>query len=928
MLKKILCVLLFLAVPAFASETLQLNQGWNLKGAYLDNVDISQFDNDNISTVWKWANNKWEIYSPYQNIKDLIAQYKLETITEINAGDGFWVNSKANTSIDISGDTPSDTTLSIVSGWQLISLKSGESSISTTQLNNDNISTVWKWSAGQWEIYGPSSTVKQLITQYKLTEITSIEPGEGFWVNSKGNASITPPSLSFVAVDPYIEGAVFFEDKNGNGIPDDGEQFSNPSDENGVFTFDTPPSPNSIITMIEQGTEDGEAYDGIIKTTLDMCDDTTAQCVASPLTTLVANGLTKQQVIDILSKVGINITMDDFKKNPLKNLKNKVVSMLIDDDFSKLQASMMLNGFMNVLKKMGKNGFAVTYEDFDNDTINNYLLPMANLVKGVLNKGILEQMKSQMESQIPPGASLPPVTGEVIIKAAASVMHFVTKKAVEQIANGENVDFQAIQSLIADKAESLAKKYYAVMNADKFSPTMLSGIKQMAGLNKLKKGMFFNINDNGSISGMEKGKFLPFNPDYISNVALILIGQYKNIILKFYDNNTVMLHKLIKSTKTVENFKGTWEINDNGTLITTYLDKEGKKFGAYIYLIANGIDVMRVKLIRYYDSAFLDMYNTTFKKVKKCKECAKIFEKFGGISYPVGKQAFFIYNPVDNITGKGTGKYFEFSPSENKFFTKGVFMWYLNHFGAVVKEYPNGDIVKSYILWKNAKFVSGVVRKITSDGTNYIYPFLSKRSIFQKTFKDIDLSGKIIGSFGKDGFQGIAFFDNKGNVSYVNDEDDNISIDNLTWSVDNVTGWMIESDGTKTRLLSYDPLNQVLFVDNHYPGVNYINSNSLEKWIVAKPFPDNMTGTYTAVDDNTTETLKFYDNGTGSYSGDGAFNFNYLLSSDNMTLTLTFGTTKVEFNLLKKDSNKFMLMGAESDNGTYQDLFSDIWTKQ
>ena len=927
MIKKICMILLLTITAAFASESFKLNKGWNLNGSYLDNVAVEQFNSSNIITVWKWTGAGWEIYSPDSNIVSIIKNYGLSTFSAIDAGDGFWINAKNSDNITVNGDAPENTILKFSSGWTLASLKLADTTISTSQLTNDNISTVWKWGGNTWKIFSPNSDISNLIKNYGLSQLSTISSGEGFWINATGDVSISPPGFTFIAVDPYIEGAVFFEDKNGNGVPDEGEQYSNPSNENGEFTFSTPLSPDSIITMIEQGSEDGEVFDGVLKTTLDMCDTSTERCIASPLTTLVANGLTKQQVIDILAKAGINITMEDFKKNPMKDLKNKVVSALIDSDFEKLRANMMLTGFMNILKKMGKNGFWVKYEDFDNETIDKYLLPYANLVKGALNVNILTQIDNQLAAQIPEGINYPPVTADVIIKAANAVMHFVVKKAVAQIAEGATPDFQALQSLIASKAVEIAKKYYATLNADKFSPNLLPGIKQMSGLSNLKKDMFFKIFDNSSVESIEKGKFFPFKPEYVSDTVLISIGKFFNKIIKFYDNNTVEFYKFIKSTKNVINLKGKWKI-DNGTIITEYIDKDGEKFGALIFLIANGIDSMRVKVVRYQGTAFLDSFNITYSKVRKCQKCMDKLKNFGFVLYPFGKEAFFISNPIDNATGKGTGKYFEYFSPAKVFVQKGVFSWYLNHLGGIVREYSNGTIMEVYILWSNDLFASGIIRKTGADGTNSIYPFFSKRKVFKKTFKDIDFKNKIAGIFDEDGFDGLAFFDNNSSLVYINGEEDNVSVDNLTWSIDNTTGWLGLSDGTYCRLLAFDNQSDVLFVDNHFPDENYLNETSLEKWVAAKQFPDNMTGTFVIVDDNKTETLTFFDNGTGVYSGDEDFNFNYSLSNDNMTLTLFTNELNVKFYLLNKENNKYGVAGIEGTNGSFKDVFFDIWTKQ
>lgn len=51
----------------------------------------------------------------------------------------------------------------------------------------------------------------------------------------------TPPAnktgIKGVAVDPYVVGATFCEDKNNNGVCEPGEQVSTASDASGIFYF-------------------------------------------------------------------------------------------------------------------------------------------------------------------------------------------------------------------------------------------------------------------------------------------------------------------------------------------------------------------------------------------------------------------------------------------------------------------------------------------------------------------------------------------------------------------------------------------------------------------------------------------------------------------------------------------------------------------
>ncbi len=159
---------------------LKLVSGWNLKGLPIDSIiGIEKFDNSNIITVWKWVENSWRIWSPNDNIKQLVSSYGLETINELNSGDGFWINSKINLELEIGyGEEYGVEKLQINSGWNLLGIGK---KINVNELGD--IKTVWKWTGANWEIWSPNNNIIKLISKYGLSTFNQIERGSGFWVN-------------------------------------------------------------------------------------------------------------------------------------------------------------------------------------------------------------------------------------------------------------------------------------------------------------------------------------------------------------------------------------------------------------------------------------------------------------------------------------------------------------------------------------------------------------------------------------------------------------------------------------------------------------------------------------------------------------------------------------------------------------------------
>ena len=88
-----------------ALSTIPLSEGWNLlslKIARDINVSDYFFDDNNISIVWKYTNNKWSAYSANRAMAYALKDRNISKIDTIKSDEGFWVLSKANTEINTS----------------------------------------------------------------------------------------------------------------------------------------------------------------------------------------------------------------------------------------------------------------------------------------------------------------------------------------------------------------------------------------------------------------------------------------------------------------------------------------------------------------------------------------------------------------------------------------------------------------------------------------------------------------------------------------------------------------------------------------------------------------------------------------------------------------------------------------------------------
>ena len=98
------------------------------------------------------------------------------------------------------GTTTSGSAMSLVAGWNLLGNGSGGSiSVATAFSDAAKVATVWKWNAGtaKWAFYAPS-LVGQALTDYALSKgydvLTTVNSGEGIWVNAKASFSVQAPA--------------------------------------------------------------------------------------------------------------------------------------------------------------------------------------------------------------------------------------------------------------------------------------------------------------------------------------------------------------------------------------------------------------------------------------------------------------------------------------------------------------------------------------------------------------------------------------------------------------------------------------------------------------------------------------------------------------------------------------------------------------
>ncbi len=249
-----------------------------------------------------------------------------------------------------------------------------------------------------------------------------------------------------VAVDPYIVGMVFCEDKNNNGVCDPGEQVSSASNTSGEAYFASAVTPSSVIIVQTQGLHNGVPYTGEIKRIVDQ----TNNLVISPLTTLLANGWTEQNVIDVLQHGGsiTGLTAADLKKDPLAGVEGLDASTLTADHFKIVKSTISIHSFLSIMKSVltgTGGGYNITYAVFSSPSasINGqtpqwYVDRMVDRIGGGLDPALVTGISSSVAygSATCTGYGLPaapPATAGDVIRGSVAIADYVIPKVVNDL---------------------------------------------------------------------------------------------------------------------------------------------------------------------------------------------------------------------------------------------------------------------------------------------------------------------------------------------------------------------------------------------------------------------------------------------------------------------------------------------------------------
>lgn len=242
---------------------------------------------------------------------------------------------------------------------------------------------------------------------------------------SSSNESITGnvAGTSGIAVDPYIVGAVFEE------VTADGQTIiqrqSTPSDTLGRFSFAHPVQAGSVVRIKQgnKGNHAGMPYSGTIKRLTTGAES--APLVVSPLTTLLTNGMSADEIIFLMADAGLpGLLREDLTSDPMAGLSD-VVGDVSDEMLIALQANMAVNSFLEAIDNFD---YPATTQAQNVAAVN--LADVTQAVQQTLNAQIYNDLAIFLQSEI----SSPITLGDVI-QTAARMQRTIVARIKEELAS-------------------------------------------------------------------------------------------------------------------------------------------------------------------------------------------------------------------------------------------------------------------------------------------------------------------------------------------------------------------------------------------------------------------------------------------------------------------------------------------------------------
>lgn len=213
-----------------AGYPLNLAAGWNLLALtvlpYDSTPGVLFYELSDTQSVWKWTEDKWAVWippsiMPVPDLKQYTANKGFQLLSGISYGEGFWVNTGGVGSIKLFGEPYVDDSFSMKKGWSLIGLKINDK-IPVSGLIGDkseSVASAWKWDNSNWKVYLPGGGTETYSAAKGFGVFSLVAPGEGFWLNSTADFTLSTSQGIIEQVAVPIPGGTFtMGNQSGIGI--------------------------------------------------------------------------------------------------------------------------------------------------------------------------------------------------------------------------------------------------------------------------------------------------------------------------------------------------------------------------------------------------------------------------------------------------------------------------------------------------------------------------------------------------------------------------------------------------------------------------------------------------------------------------------------------------------------------------------------
>jgi hypothetical protein len=154
-----------------------------------------------VTSVWKWdsAQKRWQFYAPNldaASLQSYVNEMSYSVLSEINPGDGYWVQATAPASVMLQTGTAFNlTSANLVSGWNLVSTDATQTPAAFNTSLGLGLTSLWAWDVGSqsWYFYAPSleamggTSLVDYANSNGYLDFTAtgqtLGSGVGFWVN-------------------------------------------------------------------------------------------------------------------------------------------------------------------------------------------------------------------------------------------------------------------------------------------------------------------------------------------------------------------------------------------------------------------------------------------------------------------------------------------------------------------------------------------------------------------------------------------------------------------------------------------------------------------------------------------------------------------------------------------------------------------------